>query len=243
MRLYIALIVFIPFLVSAQKTKKVVIEDYDLFARHEYYVLKKDKSIKHGVFKSTWVNGNPRLEGYYKNGKKDSLWTYFHQYKPIVCSRGYYEEDKKIGVWEYFDSKGKIMNRYDHSTHQLSYTTFVDTVKTYELRINDSTFEAKPQQPPIFLEGETVKNRVIQENISYPQEAITNNIFGTVHVSFFVNNEGQATDHQIIKSIGGGCDEEALRVVMLIPDEWAPAIYNGTVVESKVIVLITFVLN
>ena len=232
----------------AQKTKKVVVDDYDLFARHEYYVLKKDKTIKHGPYKSTWVNGIPRQEGFYTFGKKDSLWVYYNR-KAIVASRGYYEDGKKVGVWEYFDDKGNIINRYDHTSRYLSYTTFVDTAKTHLIRLVDSTrmkdsvLDVKLDRAPIYLEGDKNKFRAIQENIKYPLEAIELNIFGTVRIAFYVTADGFAIDHEVIQGIGGGCDEEAMRVVKLIPDEWAPAIYKGYIVEARVVVPITFVLN
>lgn len=244
-------IIFVLFSVPslAQKTKKIKVDDYDLFAKHEYHVLKKDKTIKHGPYKSTWVNGNPRQEGFYHFGKKDSLWTYYNRFKPIVGSRGYYENGSKEEIWEYYDDKGKLMNRYDHSNHFLSYTTFRDTVKKYLIKFRDTiadkdtTRMVKLEQPPLYLEGEKNKFRIIQDNIVYPPEAIELNIFGTVYISFFVNEYGQAIEHSIMQGIGGGCDEEALRVVKLIPNEWAVARFEGSIVSARVIVPITFQLN
>lgn len=218
-------------------------EDYDCFCNYEYTVLKKDKAVRHGEYKSTWVTGNPREEGYYSFGLKDSLWIYYNRFKPIVGSRGRYHKGKKVETWEYFDDRGDIMNRYNHSTGYLSYTTFVDTVKSYQIRLEDTIVSAKPERSPIYLAGEKNKFRTIQENIVYPQDAIDANIFGTVMIAFYVNKNGVAIEHEIMKSIGGGCDEEALRVVQLIPDEWAPAIHEGKLAEARVIIPITFQLN
>jgi protein TonB len=244
MKSVLILILLLLFTTSySQKVKKVVVDDYQLFCRHEYYVLKKEKSVKHGAFKSTWVNGNPREEGFYKMGLKDSSWTYFNPFKPFIAKRGRYEEGKKVGIWEYFDDKEVIMHRYDHSKRYLSYSTFKDTIFQHSVRTNDTTINAKLQRPPIFLPGESAKFRVIQNNIHYPTKAIDLNIYGTVMIAFYINLEGQAIEHEIIKKIGGGCDEEALRVVKLIPNEWIPGIYNNKEVEVRVIVPITFQLN
>lgn len=237
------LCLFISGLTYSQKTKKVIVDDYDLFCRHEYTVLKKDKEVKHGPYKSTWVTGNPREEGYYSFGKKDSLWTYFNPFKPVIACRGYYEDGKKVGVWEYFDEKEAIMNRYDHSARYLSYSTFKDTILKHTVRLTDTTFEAKLQRPPIYLLGEKTKFRTLQDNIVYPAKAIEDNVFGTVMVAFYVDLDGNAVDHEIIKRIGGGCDEEALRVVKLIPNEWIPGVYANKEVEVRVIIPITFQLN
>lgn len=228
---------------NAQKLKHVIEDDYELFCKNEYSVLKIDKSVKHGHFKSTWVNGNPRIEGHYEFGLKDSLWTYFDPYKPIVSSRGYYQEGNKIGIWEYFDQKGKLLNRYDHSINYLSFTTFKDTVATRLIQTADTILEVKMERAPIFLEGETIKFRILQENTSYPQTAVDANIFGTVIISFYINVQGEAVEYEILKGIGGGCDEEALRVVKLIPNEWAPGIFEGQLIKSQIIMPITFTLN
>ncbi|MEO9533805.1 MAG: energy transducer TonB [Crocinitomicaceae bacterium] len=228
----------------SQKLKSITEDNYDLFCRSEYTVLKKDKTVKHGRYRSVYVNGNPREEGYYHFGKKDSLWTYFHHSKPIMSSRGYYEDGKKVGIWDYFDEKEQSRHRYDHSTGVLYYTTFKDTASSHTVRISsDSILESKVTRPPIFLLGEKAQLRIIRNNIVYPSEAIELNLFGTVNVQFFVNIYGEAIDYKVTQSVGGGCDEEALRVVKLIPNEWIPGIYNNELKEMLVMIPITFVLN
>lgn len=227
----------------SQKLKEVIEEDYDLFCRNVYTVLKKEKSVKHGKYNSTFVSGNPRLDGFYKFGKKDSLWIYFDPFKPIIASRGYYKEGKKIGIWQYFDDKEQPMHLYNHSTGVLNFTTYVDTNKTHFVRINDSIIETKVERPPFFLLGEKHKMRVVRDNIVYPQQAIQDNIFGTVIVSFFIDKYGKAINHAISQSIGQDCDEEALRVVKLLPDEWVPGIYKNALTETQVFIPITFQLN
>jgi len=241
--LLIILFVFASFASNAQKIKQIIEDDYDLFCRNIYEVLKKDKTVKHGSYKSTYVNGSPRIKGWYTFNQKDSLWTYFNSVKPIMASRGKYKYDIKTGVWDYFDDKEGLRHRYNHSTGVLSFTTFKDTVKTRTISIEDSIFQDKVSRPPIFLLGDKEKLRIIRNNISYPQTAINQNIFGTVMISFYVNKYGKAVRHEITKSIGGGCDEEALRVVKLIPNEWVPGIYKNALAEMLITVPITFQLN
>lgn len=55
----------------------------------------------------------------------------------------------------------------------------------------------------------------------YPQQATENGIQGTVYVSFVVDSKGNVTDVKVLREIGGGCDEEALRVVKMMP-QWHP---------------------
>lgn len=62
----------------------------------------------------------------------------------------------------------------------------------------------------------------ISRNLVYPEQAQSDDIEGTVYVRFKVTATGKVTDAKVLNYIGGGCDEEALRVVNMFPD-WSPA--------------------
>lgn len=53
----------------------------------------------------------------------------------------------------------------------------------------------------------------LQKNIRYPEMARKAGIEGRVIVQFIVNEEGKVENPRVIRGIGGGCDEEALRAV------------------------------
>ena len=55
--------------------------------------------------------------------------------------------------------------------------------------------------------------KYLQENIKYPEEAKELGIQGRVFVTFVVEVDGSITDVRVLRGIGGGCDEEAIRVV------------------------------
>jgi protein TonB len=91
--------------------------------------------------------------------------------------------------------------------------------------------EAKPvftivEEMPSFPGGEAERNKFLAQNIVYPQQATENGIQGTVYVSFVVDSKGNVTDVKVLRGIGGGCDEEALRVVKMMP-QWHPGKQNG----------------
>jgi len=91
--------------------------------------------------------------------------------------------------------------------------------------------ETKPvftivEEMPSFPGGEAERNKFLATNIVYPQQATENGIQGTVYVSFVVDSKGNVTDVKILRGIGGGCDEEALRVVKMMP-KWHPGKQNG----------------
>jgi TonB family protein len=78
--------------------------------------------------------------------------------------------------------------------------------------------------------------------VSYPQNARKNGIKGTVIISFFVELDGSLTNWKIVKDIGGGCGEEALRVFKTMPN-WIPATKNGIPFRSEVIKPMKFYLG
>lgn len=91
--------------------------------------------------------------------------------------------------------------------------------------------ESKPvlmivEEMPSFVGGDEARNKFLNDNIKYPQQASENGIQGTVYVSFVVDSKGNVTDVKVVRGIGGGCDEEAIRVVRMMPP-WHPGKQNG----------------
>jgi len=69
--------------------------------------------------------------------------------------------------------------------------------------------------------GEKARMEFLNKNIHYPTMARESGIQGRVYVTFVVEKDGSVTDVQVTRGIGGGCDEEAVRVVKLMP-KWIP---------------------
>jgi periplasmic protein TonB len=107
--------------------------------------------------------------------------------------------------------------------------------------------EAKPiftivEEMPSFPGGEGELAKFLGANIVYPQIAKESGIQGTVYVSFVVDSKGKVTDVKVLRGIGGGCDEEALRVVRMMPS-WHPGKQNGQSVRVQFNMPIRFTLN
>ena len=68
--------------------------------------------------------------------------------------------------------------------------------------------------------------KFIVKNMNYPPKALDAGITGTVYVNFVVMPDGSIKDAKIARGIGGGCDEEALRVVSSMP-KWKPGKQRG----------------
>ncbi|MEZ4954052.1 MAG: energy transducer TonB [Saprospiraceae bacterium] len=69
---------------------------------------------------------------------------------------------------------------------------------------------------PIYEGGPTALKKFIGENLQYPKEALDNKIQGTVYVKYDIDRKGKVTDAKVIKGIGHGCDEEAIRLAKLL---------------------------
>jgi TonB family protein len=95
------------------------------------------------------------------------------------------------------------------------------------------------EQPPIFPGGDKAMNEFIRENLKYPAEALKNGKEGLVVIQFVVERNGKVYDAAVVKSLGDGTDEEALRVVELFPD-FEPAKQNGKPVEFRFTLPIRF---
>jgi TonB family protein len=86
------------------------------------------------------------------------------------------------------------------------------------------------EQMPVFPGGQEKMMDYLSDNLDYPESAKESGIQGTVYVSFVVRKDGRISDIKILKGIGGGCDEEAVRVVSKMP-RWKPATQRGKKVD------------
>ncbi len=113
--------------------------------------------------------------------------------------------------------------------------------KTYIKFSEDSIYDYV-DVPPDFPGGADMLNTFISLNLVYPYKAIEKKIEGKVIVEFVVHADGSLSDFKVIKGIGFGCDEEALRVLQMMPP-WEPAECEGQKVATKVVYPVIFKLS
>ncbi len=90
--------------------------------------------------------------------------------------------------------------------------------------------------------GMSAWNQYLAKNLSYPAQARRLGIEGTVIVVFLVNSDGSISDVDILRGIGGGADEEAIRVVENAPN-WTPGSQKDRVVNTRMRLPIRFRLS
>lgn len=93
-----------------------------------------------------------------------------------------------------------------------------------------STIYLSVEQMPEYPGGPKGLTRYLTDNMKYPSEAKENGIQGTVLVVFVVNEDGSVSDVKLKKGIGGGCDQEAIRIVGQMR-KWKPGKQGGVPVK------------
>jgi len=91
---------------------------------------------------------------------------------------------------------------------------------------------------PEFTGGHAAFVKYLNRNLRYPEAAVDRGIQGKVLVSFIIEKDGQLSNIKIIRGIGNGCEEEAIRVLEKSP-KWKPGIQN----KQKVRVAYTLPIN
>lgn len=106
---------------------------------------------------------------------------------------------------------------------------------------NDKVFE-KVENMPEFPGGEQAMMDFVAKNVQYPKEAMEKEISGRVLVGFIVEKDGSISETEVVKGIGGGCDEEAVRVIKAMP-KWKPGKEKGKPVRVSYMMPFTFKLQ
>lgn len=86
------------------------------------------------------------------------------------------------------------------------------------------------EESPEYPGGMDQIGKFIGKTLRYPPMARENGVQGRVTVSFVVEKDGSISDVQVLRGIGSGCDEEAVRVVKAMP-KWKPGKQNGKAVR------------
>ena len=98
------------------------------------------------------------------------------------------------------------------------------------------------EQNPEFAGGMNALLKFLQKNLRYPTPAVNANVGGKVYMQFVVGQDGNISKVDVLKGIGFGCDEEAQRVVKLMP-KWSPGRQSGRAVAVKFTLPISFQLS
>jgi TonB family protein len=192
------------------QTKQVTKYNQVLSLKERYDVLKSDTSIRQGEY--ALLSSKLLRKGFYKNNQKDSIWTSYN-----------YEREAQV-IYDYTNKKliDYKKSRWDNSKND-----------EYAVINGTDTTKMKLDRPPIDLDGDGKRIAIAIMKTRYPAEAKEKNIQGKVIIAFTVDTNGGISNYRIKKGIGGGCDEEALRVIKLVNGEWLPGMLNDKPVKVE----------
>ena len=104
--------------------------------------------------------------------------------------------------------------------------TFDAELKAFQ-KANEGVF-IHYEEGPDYLGGYEAMLKFLHENVKYPLLSQEKRIQGTVFVQFQISITGKISKCEILRGIGGGCDEEAIRVVKMMP-HWSLNRFWGAV--------------
>ncbi len=104
----------------------------------------------------------------------------------------------------------------------------------------DETFFGCPfEQMPEFPGGIAALQKFLSANIHFPDSARQAHVYGKVYIAFTIGIDGSVIDAIVARGIGYGCDEEALRVVRMMPC-WKPCKQGAKPIALKQAIPIVF---
>ena len=159
----------------------------------------------------------------WKPGKQKGEFVRVSYQIPIMFKLGQTNDEYKTTV------KTVIAGDDEHSW-KTSTATIPDNPAKEKMQPDKNGVYQIVEEMPMFPGGEQAMLDYVSKNVVYPNEAQEKGISGRVFVSFIVEKDGSVNEVEVVRGIGGGCDEEAVRVVKAMP-KWKPGKQDGKTVR------------
>jgi TonB family protein len=177
--------------------------------------------IRDGQFVYYDKNGHKTSEGNFEQNKKAGTWKTYYTNSDSIWRIDHMKNGKHDGEMCFYYKSGKLKRR---ELHEMNGTTISGNCYNEEGReIAFTPFETMPS--PTFTMAE-----FLATNLVYPEKARRKKIEGRSVIKFRVNEDGSISDVEATNHIGGGCDEEAVRVISAMP-KWNPGIQDDKKVK------------
>lgn len=164
--------------------------------------------------------------------------TYYEKNR-IKSREGSYTNNVMTGKWIEWEDHGK-----DSSIYKYQPDGTVKLIRIAQKLKNEAEngIITMADEMPAYPGGDKARLNFLQNNITYPVNARSMGIQGTVYVTFVVETDGSISDVRVLRGIGGGCDEEAIRVIKKMP-KWKPGRMDGKLVRVQFNMPIKFTLT
>jgi len=135
----------------------------------------------------------------------------------------------------------KEQRRLDSISTAHKDSALVDSLAQKETELPQDNRRHPPPLPlePRYKEGNAAMEKFLAANTKYPEAAQKAGVKGIVYVYFIVLKDGTLDNFKVLRGLGYGCDEEAIRVVKSMPP-WEPGRVNGKPADMEYSVAVKF---
>jgi TonB family protein len=143
---------------------------------------------------------------------------------------------------EYIEPEIEVENTNTEEEFEIATGEIIEPEEDTELEVSEPYASEDPEddgqiiykkvdEQAKFLGGQMAWLRYLKSNLKYPPAAQRAKIRGQVIVTFVVNKNGSIESVKLIKGLGFGCNEEAIRLIKAMP-RWIPGKKSGVAVRS-----------
>lgn len=161
-----------------------------------------------------------------------------------ILKQKVYELEQEVSKERESLKKCSDLNRKIYKENK-EFAAKINALKNGESEFEEEVVETvftKVEIMPEFPGGQSRMFSFIGKTVRYPEIARENNVQGKVYIQFVVNKDGSIDEAKVLRGIGYGCDEEALRAVNKMPN-WNPGEQKGKPVKVKFVLPVSFRLN
>lgn len=208
------------------------------------------------------IRDGERSEGPLAYGLRHGLWTTYNFYGEATAKTNYefgylhgehtrlngvitresgqFQYGERVGLWRYYNNQGKQTYSENHHKEVAFDPSLIDADTDPLPWKKESEWTFDPQEElTTFVEGDQAEADFIAANLVTPEVARYNDVRGEVQLQLTIDELGEVVDCQILRGIGFGCDEEAVRVVTAMP--WRnPMVVAGLPQKTRVNIGVTF---
>ena len=145
-------------------------------------------------------------------------------------------------VIEIVDDEEEIEEELEVEEMEVEEETEMEYIEEVEEEVVEDEIFKIVEDMPTFPGGEEELFRYLGKSIKYPAMARDAGITGVVYVTFMVDKDGTIKNVEVLRGIGGGCDEEAIRVIKKMP-KWKAGKQRGKAVKVQFNLPIRFTLK
>lgn len=192
------------------------------------------KEVKDGMTTRYLKTGEKAQEIIYVNGMRNGSERFFYP-TGRVSSEAEYQNDIPVGEHSWYTPAGSVRRKEFYESGKMVQG------KCYTATGADTTYFPAEEMPE-FPGKEQALYKFIGDNVKYPKECRNKSIAGTVYIKFKVDRTGEITEMTVIKGVHPLIDEEAMRVVGMLP-KWKPGRQEGKPVSVMYTLPIKFSLK